>query len=62
MDSVLTLTQKPAAAVREETLRSLELFQDCPGFMLSSSNSLHDDVRPENFLAMIRAYRDFHGL
>ncbi|NQU11452.1 hypothetical protein HQ590_11715 [bacterium] len=62
VDSVQTLTTATAAAVREETLRSLDLFRNCPGFMLASSNSIHNGVPPENFLAMIAAYREFSGL
>ena len=48
--------------VREETLRALEWFKDRPGFMLASSNSIHNGVPPKNFLAMIEAHRNFYGL
>lgn len=48
-------------AVREETLRVLELFKDHPDFILASSNSVHNDVPPRNFMAMVAAYRDFFG-
>ncbi|MBI2194392.1 MAG: hypothetical protein HYU36_20635 [Planctomycetes bacterium] len=61
VDSVHTLTRKRPSDVREETRRTLECFKDWPGFMLSSSNSIHNDVPPENFLAMVNAYRDFYG-
>jgi hypothetical protein len=62
VDSVLTLTRATETEVREETLNTLELFKNCKGFMLSSSNSIHNDVKPENFMAMIKAHRDFYGL
>lgn len=31
------------------------------GYMLSSSNSIHPDVRPQNFLAMVRAAQRYGG-
>ena len=62
VDSVLTLARAGTDQVREETLRALEWFKDRPGFMLASSNSIHNGVPPENFLAMIEAHRSFYGL
>jgi hypothetical protein len=62
VDSVLTLSRATETEVREETLSTLKLFEKCPGFMLSSSNSIHNDVKPQNFMAMIKAYRNFYGL
>ena len=62
VDSVHTLSRKSEGDVWEETRNTLEDFKDWPGFMLSSSNSIHNDVPPENFMAMVSAYRDFYGL
>jgi len=62
VDSVHTLSRGTERDVRDETLSVLELFKDHPGFILASSNSVHNDVPPGNFLAMLSAYRDFHGL
>lgn len=39
------------AAVRE----TIEIAAPGGGYILSSSNSIHSDVRPENYLAMVRA-------
>ncbi|MBI4024113.1 MAG: hypothetical protein HY360_03975 [Verrucomicrobia bacterium] len=61
-DSVHTLSHGSEQTVREETLEVLELFKDHPGFILASSNSVHDDVPPRNFIAMLTAYRNFFGI
>ena len=45
-----------AANVRE----TIDIAAPGGGFVLSSSNSIHSDVRPENYLAMVRAALE-HG-
>jgi len=61
VDSVETLCHGAPAAVRAETRAALDQFADRPGFMLASSNSIHNGVPPANFLAMVRAYREYSG-
>lgn len=45
--------------VREAVRRCIEVAAPGGGFILSSSNSVHSSVRPENYLAMIAAAREF---
>ncbi|MHB9032927.1 MAG: uroporphyrinogen decarboxylase family protein, partial [Anaerolineae bacterium] len=49
--------------VRAEVIRCLELGRQTPGgHILHTSHSVHEDVKPANYLAMVAAYRDFFGL
>ena len=45
--------------VREAVRQCIEVAAPGGGFMLSSSNSIHSSVRPENYLAMAEACREF---
>lgn len=62
IDSVETLCHGSEVDVRNETMAILDTFQHLPGFILASSNSIHNGVKPENFIAMIAAYREYYGL
>lgn len=59
VDCSYTLCQAPLEQVRQETRRCLEVGSKGGGYILSSSNSIHSAVRPENFAAMIETYREF---
>jgi len=45
--------------VREAVRECIEVAAPGGGFILSSSNSIHSSVRPENYLAMIQAAKEF---
>jgi len=62
VDSVETLCHGTPADVRDETRAVLDRFGDRSGFMLASSNSIHHGVPPENFIAMVTAYREYYRL
>jgi len=62
VDSVETLCRGAPSAVRAETRAVLDRFSNRPGFMLASSNSMHNGVPPENCLAMVETYHDYYGL
>lgn len=62
IDSVELLCRSDAAQVREQVFRVLESFKKHAGFIFSSSNSIHNGVPPENFFAMVNAYKEFYGL
>ena len=49
--------------VRREVRRCLEVGHRRPGgHILHTSHSVHEDVRPENYLAMVDEYRKIEGL
>lgn len=45
--------------VRQAVRRCIEVASPGGGFILTSSNSIHSSVKPENYLAMIEAAREF---
>jgi len=45
--------------VRQTVKWTIEVAGDHGGFILSSSNSIHSSVKPENYLAMVEAGREF---
>jgi len=53
------LSRGTPAEVREAVRRAIRDAGPGGGFVLSSSNSIHSSVRPENYLAMIEAGRAF---
>jgi uroporphyrinogen decarboxylase len=53
------LCEAPAEEVRRVTRRTIEVAAPGGGYCLSSSNSIHSSVRPENFLAMVETLREF---
>jgi hypothetical protein len=49
--------------VRAEVIETLRQGQHTPGgHILHNSHSVHEDVKVENYYAVIAAYRDFFGL
>ncbi len=59
IDCGYLLSQAPVEEVREVTRRTIELAAPGGGYCLSSSNSIHSSVKPENFLACIETLREY---
>lgn len=59
IDCGYLLSQAPVEEVRRVTKQTIETAKPGSGFMLSSSNSIHSSVRPENFMAMIETLRQY---
>jgi uroporphyrinogen-III decarboxylase len=63
VDARHTLCLGTPGQVVEETLRCLKLGQASPGgHVLHTSHSVHEDVRAENYHALVDAYREYFGL
>jgi hypothetical protein len=63
IDARHTLCLGTPEQVRAEVLECLELGRRTPGgHILHASHSVHEDVRAENYVAMVDAYREFFGL
>ena len=60
IDCGYLLSQAPVEEVREVTRRTIETAAPGGGYCLSSSNSIHSSVKPENLLAMRQTLRE-HG-
>ncbi len=58
IDCGYLLSQAPAEQVRRVTRETMRKAKPGGGFCLSSSNSIHSSVRPENYLAMIDTWRE----
>ena len=58
IDCGYLLSQAPVEEVREVTRRTIEIAAPGGGYMLSSSNSIHSSVKPENFMAMVETLRE----
>ena len=61
VDCANLLTFGTPAAVRAASLRCLEIGAPGGRYIFSSSNSIHSTVRPENYRAMLQAWREFNG-
>ncbi len=61
IDCGYLLSQAPVEEVREVTRQTIEIAKPGGGYMLSSSNSIHSSVRPENLLAMAETLRECGG-
>jgi uroporphyrinogen decarboxylase len=49
--------------VKAQVRQCLSLGRQTPGgHVLHASHSVHEDVRAENYVAMVDAYREFFGL
>ena len=59
IDCGYLLSQAPAEEVRRVTRRTIETAAPGGGYMLSSSNSIHSSVKPENFMAMVETLREY---
>jgi uroporphyrinogen decarboxylase len=53
------LSREPVAAVERAVKECIRKASPGGGHILSSSNTIHSSVRPENFLAMIRTAREY---
>jgi len=59
IDCGYVLSQAPVEEVRRITRQTIEVAAPGGGYCLSSSNSIHSSVRPENFMAMVETLREF---
>lgn len=59
IDCSAALSQKPKEAVVEEVKRCIAKASAGGGHIISSSNSIHSSVKPENYLAMIEATKKY---
>lgn len=59
IDCGYLLCQAPVEEVREVTRRTIEIAAPGGGYCLSSSNSIHSSVRPENLMAMVETLREY---
>ena len=63
MDARYTLCQGTTEQVKAEVIECLTYGQRTPGgHIIHASHSVHEDVKPQNYRAMIDAYREFFGL
>ncbi len=59
IDCGYLLSQAPTDEVREVTRRTIEAAKPGGGYCLSSSNSIHSSVKPENLMAMVETLREY---
>ena len=58
IDCGYLLSQAPLDEVRRVTRETMRVAMPGGGYCLSSSNSIHSSVKPENFMAMIETWRE----
>jgi uroporphyrinogen decarboxylase len=58
IDCGYLLSQAPADEVRRVTRRTIQIAAPGGGYLLSSSNSIHSSVKPENLMAMVETLRE----
>lgn len=58
IDCGYLLSQAPVDEVRKVTRETMQIAMPGGGYCLSSSNSIHSSVKPENFMAMIETWRE----
>ncbi len=61
IDCGYVLSQAPVEEVRRVTRETIQKAAPGGGFCLSSSNSIHSSVKPENFMAMIETWRQYRA-
>ncbi len=61
VDCAATMTFGTPEDTVEETKRVLRTGAPGGGFILSSSNSIHSAVKPENYLALMQTWKEFGG-
>ncbi len=59
IDCGYLLSQAPVEEVRQVTRRTLQIAAPGGGYCLSSSNSIHSSVKPENLMAMVETLREY---
>ena len=59
IDCGYLLSQAPVEEVRRVTRRTIEIAKPGGGYCLSSSNSIHSAVKPQNLLAMVETLREY---
>ncbi len=59
IDCAFLLVFDGPAEVRESVRRTIAAAAPGGGYILSSSNSIHPGVKPENYIAMVKAAREF---
>ncbi|TFG57631.1 MAG: hypothetical protein E4H36_16155 [Spirochaetales bacterium] len=59
VDCAHTLTFRSVEETVEETKKCLEIGMPGGGYILSSSNSIHSNVKPENYMALLETGREF---
>jgi uroporphyrinogen decarboxylase len=59
IDCGYLLSEAPVERVRRVTRETIEVAAPGGGFCLSSSNSIHSSVKPENYMAMVETLREF---
>jgi len=59
IDCGYVLSQAPVEEVRRVTRQTIETAAPGGGYCLSSSNSIHSSVKPENLLAMVETLREY---
>ena len=59
IDCGYLLSQAPVEEVRRVTRETIEVAAPGGGYCLSSSNSIHSSVRPENLMAMVETLREY---
>ena len=62
VDARVTLCSGTTGEVRREVHGLLDAGAGNGGHILMSSNCIHKDVNPENYIAMVQAYREHFGL
>jgi len=58
IDCGYLLSEAPVEEVRQVTRETIEIAAPGGGYCLSSSNSIHSSVKPENFMAMVETLRE----
>lgn len=58
IDCGYLLSQAPVVEVRRITRETIRAAAPGGGYCLSSSNSIHSSVKPENFMAMVETWRE----
>ncbi len=59
VDCAYTLTFKSVTETIEETRRCIETGAPGGGYILSSSNTIHSAVKPENYIAMLETLKEY---
>lgn len=59
IDCGYLLSEAPVEEVRRVTRETIEVAAPGGGYCLSSSNSIHSSVRPENLMAMVETLREY---